>query len=214
MDLTDTIIPKSDQINADDLISGPRTFTIKGVRRGSDEQPVNIDLVELPGRPFRPSKTVTRILVAAWGKESDAYTGRRLTLYRDPDVKFGGQDVGGIRVSHLSDIPKPVTLALTATRGKKSKHTVQPLPAESKPSRVTVDVGEPVAPAVTKEQLSAVNDGLTRLGIGDRDAKLATVSQVIDREVGSAAELTHAEAITVLSWIEHETTTEAQGTLA
>lgn len=133
MDLSNTIIPKSDQINADDLITGPRTFTIKGVRRGSDEQPVNIDLVELPGRPFRPSKTVLRILVAAWGKESDVYTGRRMTLYRDPDVKWAGQDVGGIRVSHLSDIAKPLTLALAETKSKKSKHVVQPLKDEPKP---------------------------------------------------------------------------------
>jgi hypothetical protein len=212
MDLTDTIVPKSDQINADDLISGPRTFTIKGVRRGSDEQPVNIDLIEQPGRPFRPSKTVTRILVAAWGKESDAYTGRRLTLYRDPDVKFGGQDVGGIRVSHLSDIAKPVTLALTATRGKKSKHTVQPLPANPRPTSVTVDVGEPVA-QITAAQIRDIGAGLTRLKIVG-DAQLAAVGQVIDRDITSPQQLTPAEAVRVLEWIKFEESNEAQGTLA
>lgn len=211
MDLTNTIIPKSDQINADDLITGPRTFTIKGVRQGSDEQPVNIDLVELPGRPFRPSKTVLRILVTAWGKESDNYTGRRMTLYRDADVKWAGQDVGGIRVSHLSDITKPLTLALAVTKGKKSKHVVQPLPAERRPSGVTVDVGEPAAPSkppITVAQIRDIGAGLTRLAITDGEARLAAVSQVIDRDVTNPQQLSQTEAATVLDWIKHEESSE------
>lgn len=193
MDLTDTIVPKSDQLNAEDLLAGPRTFTVKEVRRGgSSEQPVDIHLVEFPGRPFRPSKTVRRILVAAWGKEGDDYAGRRMTLYRDPDVKFGGQDVGGIRVSHLSNLPKPLTLALAVTKGKRSKYVVQPLPAEAPAKR---------AEGVDGVQLNAINDGLTELGITDRDAKLAAVSQVVDRELASAKDLTRAEAVKVLEWI-------------
>jgi hypothetical protein len=70
-DLTESIVPKSDQLNAEDLLTGPRTFTITEVRKGSLEQPVDIHLAEFPGRPFRPSKTVRRILVAA-GRTSAA----------------------------------------------------------------------------------------------------------------------------------------------
>lgn len=128
MDLTDSIAPKSDQLNAEDLLTGPRTFTVADVKKGSAEQPVDIHLVEFPGRPFRPSKTVRRILVNAWGPDASAYVGRRMTLYRDPAVKFGGMDVGGIRVSHLSHIDKPLTVALAVTRGKRQPYTVQPLP--------------------------------------------------------------------------------------
>jgi hypothetical protein len=127
MDLTDTIIPRSDQVNGDDLLTGPRTVTITDVRSGSAEQPVDIHLAEYPGRPFKPSKTVRRILVAAWGKDGDAYVGRRLVIYRDPDVKFGGQDVGGIRVSHMSHIDKPMKLALTVSKGKKAPYVIKPL---------------------------------------------------------------------------------------
>jgi hypothetical protein len=90
MDISSTIVPKSDQLNAEDLLTGPRTFTVEKVTAGSAEQPVDIHLVEFPGRPFRPSKTVRRILVNAWGAEASAYVGRRMTLYRDPAVKFGG----------------------------------------------------------------------------------------------------------------------------
>lgn len=128
MDLTETIVPKSDQLNAEDLLLGPRTFTVAEVKKGSAEQPVDIHLVEFPGRPFRPSKTVRRILVNAWGPEASAYVGRRMTLYRDPAVKFGGMDVGGIRVSHLSHIDRPLSVALTVSRGKRQPYTVQPLP--------------------------------------------------------------------------------------
>lgn len=131
MDLTDTIQPKSDQMDAEDLLSGPRTFTVTEVRKGgSVEQPVEIMFAEFP-RSFRPSKTVRRILVAAWGKETSAYVGRRMTLYRDPAVIFAGQAVGGIRVSHLSHIDKPLSLALMVTRGKRAAHVVEPLPDEA-----------------------------------------------------------------------------------
>ena len=129
MDLSQTIAPKSDQLNADDLIAGPRTFTIEKVTRGNAEQPVNIALVESPGRPWKPSKSMRRVLVAAWGSDGDAYAGGSVTLYRNPDIKFGGDVVGGIEISHMTGLPKPLKLALTVTRGKKRSHTVQPLTA-------------------------------------------------------------------------------------
>lgn len=128
MDMTQAIAPKSDQLNAEDLLTGPRTFTIEKVNEGSAEQPVNVHLVEFPGRPYRPSKTCSRILVAAWGKDSSAYVGRRLTLYRDPEVTFGRDKVGGIKISHLSNLDKRLTLALTVTRGKRAAYIVDPLP--------------------------------------------------------------------------------------
>lgn len=131
MDLTDSIAPKSDQINAEDLLSGPRTFTIEKVTAGSSEQPVNVHLREFPGRPYRPSKSMRRVMVAAWGPEASAYAGQRLTLYRDPEVKFGGEKVGGIKISHMSGVDKRLSLALTVTRGKRAPHIVEPLPADA-----------------------------------------------------------------------------------
>ena len=50
MDLTESIIPRSDQINADDLIAGPITVTITDAYPGGAEQPVDITLAETPGR--------------------------------------------------------------------------------------------------------------------------------------------------------------------
>ena len=127
MDITETLAPKSDQMDAEDLIGGERTFTVESVNRGSVEQPVEIRLAEFP-RCFRPSKTVRRILAAVWGTDATAWTGRRMTLFRDATVMFGNDAVGGIRVSALSHIDKPITLALMAKRGKRASFTVQPLP--------------------------------------------------------------------------------------
>lgn len=133
MDLTESIAPKSDQINAEDLLTGPRTFTIAEVRAGSAEQPFDFHLAELPGRPYRPSKSMRRVIVDAWGKEASVYAGRRLTLYRDPEVTFGRDKVGGIKISHLSHIEKRRSLALTVTRGQRKPHTVDPLPDAAPP---------------------------------------------------------------------------------
>ena len=127
MDMTESIIPRSDQINADDLIAGPITVTITDAYPGGAEQPVDITLAETPGRAYRPSKSMRRVLVAAWGKQSSAYVGRRLTLYRNPDITFGSAKVGGIEISHMSHLDKPLTLALTRARGKRTPFTVQPL---------------------------------------------------------------------------------------
>jgi len=132
MDMTATIAPKSDQLNADDLISGPVTVTIQEVVQGNAEQPVDVRLIEYPGRAYRPSKSMRRVMVMAWGPEAAAYGGRRITLYRNPDITFGRDKVGGIEISHLSHIEKPLTVALTATRGKRKNFTVTPLPEQPK----------------------------------------------------------------------------------
>ena len=133
MDLTQSIAPKSDQLNADDLISGPVTVTITEVRAGNAEQPVDVIVAEYPGRAYRPSKSMRRVMVSAWGAEAGTYAGHRLTLVRNPEITFGRDKVGGIEISHLSHIAKPLTVALTATRGKRKNFTVKPL-AEPAPT--------------------------------------------------------------------------------
>lgn len=152
MDITETIAPRSDQLNAEDLLTGPRTFTVEKVTAGSVEQPVEIHLIEFPGRPFKPSKTVRRILVAAWGPEAANYVGRRMTLYRDASVKFGGMDVGGIRVSHLSHIDKRMSLALTVTRGKRAPFVVEPLAI----SADVTEFADRITAATTLDDLDAL----------------------------------------------------------
>ena len=40
IDISKTIAPKSDQLNADDLIAGPKTITVTGVKLVAEDQPV------------------------------------------------------------------------------------------------------------------------------------------------------------------------------
>lgn len=131
MNLSSTIIPKSDQLNADDLLTGPRTIKITSVEQGSAEQPVSIHYEGENGRPYKPGKSMRRVLVAMWGSEGAAYVGRCLTLYCDPDITFGPDKTGGIRISHATDITGPVNIALTVKRGKRKPFTVSPLVAKA-----------------------------------------------------------------------------------
>jgi hypothetical protein len=127
--MTESIIPRSDQINADELIGGPATYTIREVVEGKAEHPFDFLLVETE-RAYRPSKTMRRVIVNAWGKDTKTYVGRRLTLYREDSIMFAGQRVGGIRISAMSDIDGPVETSSQITRGKREKFVVQPLSAE------------------------------------------------------------------------------------
>lgn len=163
MDLSTTTAPRSDQQNFDDYQAGPKTVTITEVTAGSEEQPVEIHLQEFPGRPYKPSKSMRRVLVAAWGKDGSTYTGRRMTLIGDPSVRFGGSVVGGIKISHLSNISKPVTLALTASKGRRAPHTVQPLPA-SAPVR---DFLTELARADNPEEIAELGSEAAAAGVND-----------------------------------------------
>lgn len=129
-DMSGVIVPKSDQINADDLLAGPMTITIQEVQiRGGQEQPVSI-YFHGSDKAFRPCKSMSRVLVQAWGPDANVYAGRSLTLYRDPTVKWGGMEVGGIRISHMSHIEGKMQMALTATKGQRKPYVVQPLVVE------------------------------------------------------------------------------------
>lgn len=151
VDLSDTIAPNSEQLNADDLMAGPRTYTITDVTKVKGEQPTRIHLAELPGRTYRPSKTERRILIAAWGPKGAVYVGRRMTLYRDPAVQYGGVAVGGIKISHLSDITGRLNLSLTSSQGQKSPRVIDPLP-----EMTTEPTADDVAGCADTDQLRAM----------------------------------------------------------
>lgn len=132
--LKDTIEPKSDQLNADDLITGPITVTVTAVKRStSADQPIAL---HIDGhRPYLPCKSMRRVLIACWGDKGKDWVGKSMTLYNDPSVKFGGVAVGGIRISHLSDISSPeIVLMLTVTRARRAQFTVKRLDAAAIPA--------------------------------------------------------------------------------
>ncbi|EDT3088768.1 hypothetical protein XS16_005245 [Salmonella enterica subsp. enterica serovar Newport] len=126
-DLRATVVPRSDQINYEDVQSQSITAVIKSVRAGNSEQPVFIDLEGFDGRPYKPSKSMRRVLIGGWGVNGHSWVGKSLTLYGDPSVKFGGVAVGGIKISAMSDIEADMGLMLTVSRGKRVEHHVKKL---------------------------------------------------------------------------------------
>lgn len=154
MDISSSIVPDSSQINAEDLLAGPQTFTITEVSAGNAEQPVNIHMAETD-RAYRPSKTMRRLLVAAWGPEATSFAGRRVTLYRDDTIRFGKDAVGGIRISHMSHIDKAISVALTVTRGKRQRFTVEPLveAAQPTPDELAAQIAAALKDATTEAEV-------------------------------------------------------------
>lgn len=200
LDMTASIAPRSDQINAEDLLTGPRVVTITDVQRGSAEQPVNMVTAEFgPGRPYKPSKTMRRVIVAAWGKDASAYVGRRIKIYRDPDITFGRDKVGGIRISHLSHIDRRLEIALTVTRGRRAPFVVEPLPdqprddTESPPQRADI---------ISDAQMKKLHVLFNAEGLTDRESRLAWCAQAISRDITTSKDLTKSEASSLIELLE------------
>jgi hypothetical protein len=154
-----SIIPKSDQLNAEDLLSGPITVTVQDVRQGSAEQPIAI-VIDGGRQPYKPCKTMRKVLVYCWGDQAANWIGKRMTLYADPEVKWAGVAVGGIRISHLSGIESKVVLMLSETKGKRKAIAVQPLP--------DANSAKPTQPDVPPEIAAVLNEWRPRLTSTDK----------------------------------------------
>lgn len=155
MDMTESIAPKSDQLDAIELVAGPRTFTIEKVTKNNPEQPWNFHLAEFP-RPWRPGKSMLRVMAAAWGLDGSKYAGNQVTLYCDQTVQFGNEIVGGLRISHMTGIDKPLKVPLLIKRGKSSLFIVQPLTDEPKATPTQPDTTIP-ADVIANTQKAITN---------------------------------------------------------
>jgi hypothetical protein len=126
-DIRPTIVPKSDQLNSEQLLSGPRVIVVSDVRGGATkEQPLTVHYEGEDGRPYKPGLTMRKVLAHAWGHDATQWIGKSMELYCDPNVRFGGEVVGGIRISRMSDInPKGIRVSLTASKGKKALHEIE-----------------------------------------------------------------------------------------
>lgn len=133
-DLEKAIAPKSDQLNSVDLVSGDITVEILNITHfPGDKQRYHFDIEGYPGRPWKPCKTMLRLLFHIWSKEAkrkvspSEWIGRSVGLYCDDTVQYGGKKDPGIRVNGLSHISKPYTLEVAITRGKYKTVTINPI---------------------------------------------------------------------------------------
>ena len=93
----------SKYLSKDDL-EKPEIFTIDTVTMeevqnedGKDEKPI-LYFTDDGSKPLILNKTNAETLAAEFGQESDEWTGRVIELYVDPNIRFGKQRIGGIRV--------------------------------------------------------------------------------------------------------------------
>jgi len=160
MDLTAALAPKSDQLDFADLDgSAPQIFTITNVGENNselaDQQPVNIHLAEFP-RVWRPSKGMLRVLADKWGKDVQAWIGRRVELYGDPNVYFGKEKRGGTRISRMSHLPNTKPTLINPRGGKGAYWTVDHLPEiapEPTPAELAAQVVAALADATTEAEV-------------------------------------------------------------
>lgn len=121
--------PKSDQLNYENFISGPQTFTVAKVTPGDRDHPVFVHMVECPATPYKPSKGMLKCIASpdGWGDKSSQWTGKAITLYGDPTVIYGGVEVGGIKIGALEGIPSDYETLISARRGVRKPHLIKKL---------------------------------------------------------------------------------------
>lgn len=121
--LSDTIVTKSDQLNAEDLLLSNRIIKITDVSMVRDpQQPLILNYDGDNGRPFKPCLTMRKALQFAYGDDPQNLIGKFLELYCDPEVKFGKDKVGGVRIAGMSGIKGTIRASFTETRGKKKEY--------------------------------------------------------------------------------------------
>ena len=185
IDLSQTIIPRSDQLNADDLIAGPMTVKVTKVSANpsAPDQPISIYFDGDNGKPYKPCKSMRRVLVHAWGSNGLEYVGRSMTLRLDPSVKFGGIEVGGIRISHMSDLQRSLSMALTATRGSRKTYTVDVLKVQAGPYEQALEAAKQGT-----EKLGAwwkAQPGTTQQALKSRLDELKKIAAAVPGSTGS-----------------------------
>ena len=128
-DMSPTIIAKSDQVNADDLIGGPMTIKIESVDKRLNDpagQTVWIHYGDQK-KTYKPGLSMRRVIIGLYGNDSREWIGKQLTLFRDPEVPFGSAKVGGVRISHATGITEPKTIMIQTKKGVRKPWTVLPL---------------------------------------------------------------------------------------
>ena len=163
VDIRKSIEAKSDRLNADDLMGGPITITIEDVKAGNAESPVAVYYVGCNGKPWYPCKSMRRALVAAWSDEGKSWIGKSCTIYRDPEVIYGGVKVGGVRISAFSHIDNDMTLMLTEKRGKKTRFDFKKIEPAA-----TVDISGRIDAVITAVNNAKTSDALEKMVSHDR----------------------------------------------
>lgn len=173
-ELDKALAPKSDQLNADDLLGVEKVITITNVSVAETEQPVHISFEGDNGKPWKPCKSMGRVLRYVWGNDYRSWVGKSVKLFNDPTVKWAGVDVGGIRISEVSDITRAVTIPLTKAKNSRKPYTVKPLKGAAKQEMKQDEfdaVLETITSAEEKAELVALNIAQYKSKLSDEQTK-------------------------------------------
>lgn len=197
MDISKTLLAKSDRLNAADLSGAPIVATVENVRQGDGTKPVIIDLVGMNGRPWIPSLGMRRIIAKAWGTETDSWVGRLVKLVNNPEVVYAGQAVGGVEIVAMSHIEKAFTVPKRVSQKKTVPHHVEVL-------------AEPVTEP-WRAQWQAIANTLTDAGYsGDGQALLATAGQVIGQQWDHPNKISAEDAQKILATVREDNNEEGK----
>ena len=140
LDVSSTILSKSDQLNASDLIGNEMILTVSNVNLvSSPDQPMVINWEGDEGRAYKPCKSMRRVLVGLWGKDASQWIGRSIGVYNEPTVKWAGKEEGGIRIKSLSHIDKNKSVTTSESKHKKTTYLISVLQVEQKQRAVWPD---------------------------------------------------------------------------
>ncbi len=94
----------SEVIRYVDLNGNEYTLQIKKVQKGkvtgSGGKSSSKGMIWFEGKekPLGAGTTILSTIAALYGNDTRTWIGRWITIYADPNVSFGGQKVGGVRV--------------------------------------------------------------------------------------------------------------------
>lgn len=94
-----------DFIKGEDVKDGPKKVTITGVevakfeKNGKTERKLQI-VVDDAGESKKVTLNTTNLTTIqdAYGNETDEWEGKKVVLYFDPSVTYGGKRIGGLRI--------------------------------------------------------------------------------------------------------------------
>lgn len=89
--------------------------------------PVCIVLKGYEHKVWRPGVNTRRVLRGLYGSQPANYIGKKLRLYRDPNVTFGRNKSGGVRISHASGLKEEVYIPVTPSAGRSDNWKIEPL---------------------------------------------------------------------------------------
>jgi len=127
-DVVELTKANSAQLNAVDLVGGPATVRILGVKNNNSadgKQPIKV-LIDGGFKPWFPCLTMRRMMIGKWGNPAK-WVGRSVTIYNDPAVTYGKNKTGGVRVSHMSNLSEPFDVTLPTRRNEYTTYTIRPL---------------------------------------------------------------------------------------